>query len=80
VFDTLDTARDLVSNDAPTDLAAAIHAAWVRFASTGDPNGGDLPDWPRYDTRTRAVMDFGATRTVLRDPTAAQRKIWEAVW
>jgi para-nitrobenzyl esterase len=80
VFDTLDTARDLVSDDAPTDLAASIHSAWVRFASTGDPNGGDLPDWPRYDTGTRAVMDFGATRAVLHDPASAQRRLWDGVW
>jgi len=78
VFDTLDTARDLVSDGAPTDLAASIHSSWVGFASTGDPNGGDLPDWPRYDTSTRAVMDFGATRAVLHDPDSAQRRLWDA--
>jgi carboxylesterase type B len=80
VFETLDSARAFVSDDAPVDLAASIHAAWVRFASTGDPNGADLPQWPRYDTGTRAVMDFGATRTLLQDPNAAQRQLWDGVW
>jgi len=80
VFETLDSARDFVSDQAPVDLAASIHATWVRFASTGDPNGGDLPAWPRYDESTRAVMDFGATRTLLHDPGAAQRQLWDGVW
>jgi para-nitrobenzyl esterase len=27
-------------------LAAAMSAAWTRFAATGDPNGGGTPTWP----------------------------------
>ena len=80
VFDTLDTAPDFVSDDPPVDLAESMHATWVRFATTGDPNGGDLPPWPTYDTRTRAVMDFGAARTLLHDPNAAQRRLWDGIW
>ena len=29
-------------------VAEAMQAAWVRFAATGDPNGGELPHWPAY--------------------------------
>jgi len=28
-------------------LSAKMMSAWVRFASTGDPNGGSLPRWPQ---------------------------------
>jgi len=80
VFDTLDTVRDLVSDQAPIDLADSLHGTWVRFATTGDPNGGDLPRWPPYDTQTRAVMDFGATRQLLHDPSSAQRQLWDDIW
>ena len=80
VFDTLDTARDFVSDDAPIDLAESLHGAWIRFATTGDPNGGELPEWPTYATDTRAVMDFGTTRQLLHDPNAAQRQLWDNVW
>jgi para-nitrobenzyl esterase len=80
VFETLDEARGLVSDDAPVDLAASVHGAWVRFAASGDPNGGDLPQWPRYDVDTRAVMDFDATRTVVHDPNGLQRQLWDGVW
>jgi para-nitrobenzyl esterase len=80
VFDTLDAARDFVSDDAPVDLAQALHGAWVRFAATGDPNGGELTDWPTYNTDTRTVMDFGAIRQLLHNPNAAQRQLWDDVW
>ncbi len=80
MFDTLDTAREFVSKDTPTDLAASMHSAWIRFATTGDPNGGDLPAWPRYDCETRAVMDFGTTRTLRHDPSASQRQLWDGIW
>jgi para-nitrobenzyl esterase len=80
VFETLDTARDLVSEVAPVDLARDVHGAWVRFASTGDPNGGALPQWPAYDADRRAVMDFGPERKVVNDPNAAERVLWDGVW
>lgn len=31
------------------NLSAAMGKAWVRFAATGDPNGGTLPVWPASD-------------------------------
>lgn len=41
------------------ELADAMSAAWVRFAATGDPNGGDLPAWPLYDSEEEGFMLFG---------------------
>lgn len=32
--------------------AAALLGYWTRFAATGDPNGDDLPPWPRYEIAT----------------------------
>jgi hypothetical protein len=55
-----------VSDDSPTDLAASMNSTSIRFAASSDPNGGELPVWSRYDTRTRALIDFGATRTLAR--------------
>jgi para-nitrobenzyl esterase len=42
-------------------LADTMSAAWVRFAATGDPNGGDLPSWPLYDSESEEFLEFGDT-------------------
>lgn len=53
VFDTLSSAEAeaFAGPDRPQQLADAMHAAWVRFAATGDPG------WPAWDER-RPVMTF----------------------
>lgn len=46
-------------NAADQKLSDAMMDAWVRFASTGDPNGGSLPTWPRYDAKSDPYLEFG---------------------
>ena len=41
------------------DLSAAMSDCWIRFAATGDPNGGGLPDWQPYDDATQPYLEFG---------------------
>ena len=50
-----------------------MHAAWVRFVTTGDPG------WPAYDLATRPVQVFGELTAVAPDPRSAQRKVWDGV-
>lgn len=33
-------------------LSEALQGYWLRFAATGDPNGGGAPAWPAYDAAT----------------------------
>ena len=40
-------------------LSEAMADAWVRFASTGDPNGGTLPYWPAYNGDSDPYLEFG---------------------
>ena len=40
-------------------LSSVMSAAWVRFATTGDPNGGGIPHWPPYTRSTDTRLDFG---------------------
>jgi para-nitrobenzyl esterase len=56
VFDNLHTERlaDLIGPTPPQSLADAMHAAWIRFAQTGDPG------WPPFDGG-KAVMVFTGT-------------------
>ncbi|NJP92386.1 carboxylesterase family protein [Nonomuraea sp. FMUSA5-5] len=61
----------LLGPDAPPpDLAARTHAAWVAFATTGDPG------WDRYDTARRATMRIGGTWELLEDPDGAELRAW----
>ncbi len=81
VFDLLDKTSPFVGTfvgtllgpNPPQALADRMHAAWVAFATTGDPG------WPRYDLRRRATMRFDTTSAVVDDPRAAERAIWEGV-
>ncbi|MGW8571399.1 carboxylesterase/lipase family protein [Streptomyces niveus] len=54
----------------PAELAAGIHAAWVRFARTGDPG------WAPYDNKRRTTMRIGAQWTEIDDPHSQERRAW----
>jgi para-nitrobenzyl esterase len=40
-------------------LSEAMCTYWVNFASTGDPNGKDMPVWPLFSADHTRVMQFG---------------------
>ncbi len=44
-------------------LADDMASGWVRFAATGDPNGGRLDAWPRYRETTDELLAIGGERT-----------------
>jgi len=39
-------------------LSDQMQQYWTNFAKTGDPNGKGLPIWPKFDTSSRAYMQF----------------------
>jgi para-nitrobenzyl esterase len=45
-------------------LSDVMASYWVRFATTGNPNGPDLPEWPAYDEQSRHVKEFGSRVSV----------------
>jgi para-nitrobenzyl esterase len=74
VFDTLGLGTDgLWGANPPQQLADAMHAAWVGFATDGRCR------WPQYDRVRRATMRFDVGSAVVDDPRAAERKAWEGV-
>ena len=48
-------------------LAAKVSEAWIRFASSGDPNHGGLPHWPAFTAEKDATMVFDNTCAVAYD-------------
>lgn len=77
VFDTVSTNAPLfgpmLGENPPQALADTMHAAWVSFATKGDPG------WPGYDLGRRATMRFDTTSEVVDDPRSWERALWEGV-
>jgi para-nitrobenzyl esterase len=40
-------------------LSNAMHAAWLRFAQSGDPNGNGFPAWPAFTAANDTHFEFG---------------------
>lgn len=53
-----DTKKMMAAGGEKADLARRMHAAWVAFIKTGNPNGPGLPAWPLYKNKARQVMIF----------------------
>lgn len=82
VFVTGDPSHmDVLTHNTPEAqaLAAKVNAAWVAFAKTGDPNTAGLPHWEPYTTDTRAVMFLDNQSTLVKDPEADVRKLWDEI-
>jgi para-nitrobenzyl esterase len=46
----------------------------LQFIKTGDPNGGGLPNWPRYTSENRETMVLDDVSEVQNDPDGEARK------
>jgi para-nitrobenzyl esterase len=44
--------------DADRKISSDIQEYWTNFAKTGDPNGGGLPHWPKFDAAARVYLEF----------------------
>lgn len=56
----------------PTEINRDIAGKWSKtfanFARTGDPNGGGLPEWPKYDPAKRACLVVDSDPKIVEDP------------
>ncbi len=68
-FGTLGSRRPW--EEADRKLSDAMSSYWVNFAATGNPNGKDLPAWPKYDAKTDEAIIFGDRIEVKRDVNKA---------
>lgn len=58
-------------------FSRAMQRAWAAFARTGDPSHDGLPEWPAFDTTTRATMVLDRACGVENDPLAPIRRVWD---
>ena len=74
VFDTLGLGTEpLLGRDPPQSLAAAMHDAWVAFATSGDCG------WPKYDLAHRPTMRFDTVSEVVDDPLVVELALWKGI-
>jgi para-nitrobenzyl esterase len=68
VFGNLGRAASSPKYDAvDQQVSAAMQIYWTNFAKTGDPNGGGLPRWPKFDPAGRAYLEFTDVGPVVRE-------------
>jgi para-nitrobenzyl esterase len=84
VFGVLDNpgASIFLGGDATDELrqlSGVMQDAWLAFARTGDPNVGELPEWPEADGAEWPVMVFNTERALVDDPAGSQRLLWSGV-
>ncbi len=58
-FNTVSEAWAKQAGDEDRAYAMKVHPYWVAFAKASDPNGGDRPNWPKFDNDSKTMMYFG---------------------
>jgi para-nitrobenzyl esterase len=61
----------LLGPEPPRAVAEAMHAAWIAFATTGNPG------WPAYDLEHRTTQHFNTISHRHDDPRPDERRLWD---
>jgi para-nitrobenzyl esterase len=66
VFGNMDLPGNTVAwSDSDRKASDVVQQYWTNFAKTGNPNGGSLPEWPRYEPVTARYLEFTAAGPVV---------------
>ena len=63
--------------DIDRTVSRAMADAWVRFATTENPNGGQLPSWPPYRAPDYRLTDFGDGVTVRSNARSPEIELFQ---
>ena len=79
VFDNTDDVP--MTGDRPDkhEVAAAISAAWIAFARSGDPSHPGIPRWEPYTVDHRATMLLDAPCRLEIDPAREELDAWKGM-
>ena len=73
VFNTLDK-LDRPWEALDRELAETVTSYWANFATHGNPNGPNLPEWPAFSPEGASFMVFGANTGVTALPADGARQ------
>ena len=67
----------------PTEAEAAIQhqmaGYWARMARTGNPNGGNDPQWPASTVENDSYLEIGEATAAMKGPAEAKCDFWDTV-
>jgi para-nitrobenzyl esterase len=71
-------ARQIISGNTPEahKMADILASVWLAFAKTGNPNCGQIPQWPAFTPERRETLIFDVNTRVENDPVKAARLLW----
>lgn len=75
VFGTLASGRGGPPSAEDLAVSKMAQSYWVNFARTGDPNGPDLPAWPRHDPTKDLIFDFRPDGSAGAGPDARKARL-----
>lgn len=81
VFGTLDSRVDAKWQPEDYKLSDLIETYWTNFAKTGDPNGGDAPQWPQYNAQDQwQILHLDVDTHAGLDPYRDRYLFLQSVW
>jgi para-nitrobenzyl esterase len=60
--------------DQDVHIRDVVQTYWTNFAKTGDPNGNNVPKWPRFDSREN-VLKIGDKMTIVDLPARQEYEL-----
>ena len=67
------------STDSDRAVQRRMVGYWSRMARTGNPNGGEDPQWPAYTPGNDAYLEIGAITATKKGPADAMCDFWDTV-
>jgi para-nitrobenzyl esterase len=75
VFGSTDAAVASVGNGPEVaTLTTTVQSIWTSFARSGSPQTARIPDWPRFESRTKPAMMINLDSAVTPNPGGAARE------
>jgi para-nitrobenzyl esterase len=76
VFNTLESRRgNLATTKNDKEVANLMHQYWINFAKNGNPNGGQLPNWPAYHPSKNELLEIQSDGKAVGKPDPKKARL-----